>query len=553
MATLLDSLGYNTYILKTIKSVTECKKIIVYNKKSFRGDYNYSRINLYNLTDIFYRSLYNKISGNYDPRCLPIVRDLSDPLLFREIPFEYNCENTTTNGFDVIIYIADDGSPAGYTEFLNVQGRISQTIKIYLNFNIESYNIELKLNNYLYKIKDLLPNNFIGNELNKFAKSSDIKDKIDRLPKNQWYTNHLTSFLSSNNKSNIALGDRALLYTGDLFKINFSKNSNIFIGEEYSYYQIGYYGSDVVLYSWIYLQDGSELYYKITSLLTQMVYKYTHQVGDTIVDTVGKYDPKETKQELIYCAGKYLVFNITYTTYSKVVLFDTTNDSWVNTKGPNPIVDPLDRKMIINELPKSSTIQSYSTALELFPSLSDIYFNLHEYINITKKLEILKKYGDWFFIRYKNELENKNFYIATCSSQTIYMTFEEYQNCIIINNNTILIKTSDTYYTMYYGNKRKEYWTEKARCLNNNSILHDISLRNGIIYMSSDVEESKYLEFYNKSEVAIIYLNDLLYNTLLDSFRHQPLYAPYRVPSRIIGALGGLIFYINQDNNLNYL
>ena len=399
----------------------------------------------------------------------------------------------------------------------------------------------------------MLPCNFIGNELSQFSESTNIKDRIDKMPKNQWYTNNMTSFLSSNNKSNIALGDSALLCTGDFFKINFSKNANIFTGEEYNHYQIGYYGSDVVLYSWIYLQDESELYYKITSLLTQRDYKYTHQVGDTIVDAVGKYDPKEVSQELIYCAGKYLVFRITYSTYSKIVLFDTTNDSWVNTKEPNPIVDPLDRKMTINELPKSSIIQSYSVALELFPSLSDVYFNLREYIERVGKLDILRKYGDWFFIKYRMELENKDFYLATCTSQTIYMTYEEYQNCIVINDNTLLIKTSDTYYTIYYGNRQKEYWTEKARCVKNNSTLHEISLRGGTIYMSSDTEEPEYFEFYNKSEVAIVYSNDLLYNTVLNSFRHQPLYAPYTIPSRIIGALGGLIFYINQNNNLNYI
>ena len=102
MATLLDNLGYNTYILKTIKSVTECKKIIVYNKKSFRGDNNYSRINLYNLTDIFYRVLCNiNTSSGYDSRCLPLERDLPDPLLFREVPFEYVCGNTTTPEINV--------------------------------------------------------------------------------------------------------------------------------------------------------------------------------------------------------------------------------------------------------------------------------------------------------------------------------------------------------------------------------------------------------------------------------------------------------------------
>lgn len=538
MATLIDNLGYNTYILKTIRSITECEKIIVYNKNSFIGDQNYSRLNLYNLTDIFFDVLYNRNTGNYDSRCCMMTRELVDRSEATEVPFKYTCNNPNTpGGFNIIIYVTKDNTPAGYTEFLNIQGKISEVIWIYLKFNVELYNIDLKLSNSLYKQKDSLPKNFIGSSLGQFSKSCDVKDKISKAPRDSWYTNHLTSFLNPRNKSSIALGDRTLLWNGIFSKIGFLKDSNVFAGEEYTNYQIGYYGLDIVLYSWTYLNDEVGLYYRITSLITQEDYRYTHQVGDTIIDVVSGYKNGMT---LLYCAGKYLVFEISHITYTEVVLFDTASEKWVETKESRVIVDPFDSKMEIREFPK---IQSPKTAVELLPGLSNVYLNISNFIERNGVLEVFRKYGDWFFIK------EGNFCIATCMSYSVYMTMEEYRNCIILNDNTLLLKTNDDYYTIYCGNRQKEYWTENARSIKDGVSMITIPLGSGYV----EICENGDPEIYRLSEVSIVTKDDLLYNTILDSFRHQSLYAPYKVPSRIIGAFGGVVFYINQNNNLNYI
>ena len=552
METLLDNLGYNTYVLKTIRSVTECKKILLYNRNSFIStDYYsiyYGKLNLYNLEDIFFELLYDRNNNTPRPPCIILQRDFSDPLDASNIPFEYNCSQNPI-GFNIIIYIDENNSPCGYTEFLNTQGRISKFVKIFLKFNVSIDGIDIKLDNYLYRIKDSLPDNFIGSGLNQFPSSLNVIEEENKLFKDQRYTSHLSSFLEKNNKSSIALCDRSFLPTKTITKISFLKDYNIFSGEEYTNFQIGYYGLDIVLYSWIYLNDDIGYYYRITSLITYEDYKYTHRTVDSIVDSISVYDPNEISKELLYCAGKYLVFKITFNTYSKMALFDTTIDSWVDLKESYFIVDPLDPSAVISELPKPSLIQSYKAALELLPSLTDIFLDVKEYIERPQNLEVLKKFGDWIFIK-----DSNNIHIASCSYYSVYMTKEEYDSSIVINNNSILIDTNDSYYTIYYGDRRKTYLTEKVRCIKYGSSIHQSSLRGKIIEMSNDSLESEYLEYYKKSEIGIIYKDDLIYNTVLNSYRHQPVYSPYKVPSKIIGAIGGIIFYINSNNNnINYI
>ena len=80
----------------------------------------------------------------------------------------------------------------------------------------------------------------------------------------------------------------------------------------------------------------------------------------------------------------------------------------------------------------------------------------------------------------------------------------------------------------------------------------DLEVRPGVRIRFSSTQPRQYLDLYRKSEIAIVHKSELVFNSILDSFRHQPLYT-YQVPKRIIGGLGNLIFYINQQNNINYL
>lgn len=533
-----SNLGYNTYVLRAIKDVTECSRILVYNSSSFIGNQNYSRLNLYNLEDIFFNLLYNSDTRTYNSKCLVLDKT--------EDYFEYDCNNTVTPGFNIIIYLTPNDTPAGYTEFLNPQGRISDIdiVRIYLKFKVEIGEISIELNNSLYRVKNRLGSGLMGKELWQFSPSDSIATKISKVKKDQKYTSHLTAFLDANNKSSVFLCDRTLGPENNMVVLDFLKDIDIFGGEEYTNFQIGYYKDDIVLYAWTYIDDGVGYYYRITSLLNQVDYKYTRLSGTEYVDTIGKYNSSEVSKDLLYCSGKYLVFRINYRgTYNIIALFDTSCDKWVDLESTNPIVDPLDKTSKIYELPKPNAIQSYDTAIELIPSLANTYLDLKEFIKTERSLAIIKKTGDWFFIKWGNLC------IATCMSYSVVMTQEEYTKSIVLNDNSLLLDY-DTYYLLYHGVRKKEYYTEKARSVMSGSSLVD-STELGI-KVCRDSDYLKYEDYYKKSEIAIIKKTDVVYNTILNSFRRQPLYT-YEVPSNIIGAIGSIIFYINQYNNINYI
>ena len=279
-------------------------------------------------------------------------------------------------------------------------------------------------------------------------------------------------------------------------------------------------------------------------------YKHT-ELGDggVVIDAIRKYDENnEVSKELLYCSGKYLVFKINFRGSGRnsiVALFDTSDDSWVKSSSskPNLLVDVLDRNSVVYELPRGNEIQNYETALNLLPSLANTYHDIRDDIQRTRSLNIVKKAGDWFFIKSGN-----NKYIATCLSFSVTMTEDEFNTCIVINNNTVLIDEGE-YYFMYHGVKNKEYTTEKAR-LTQNNILEEYNLGSGTIEVCNDDNKIEYIEYYKKSEIAVIQKNDELYNTILDSYRRRPLYTT-NIPT-IVGALGSIIFYID-NNRINYI
>ena len=210
-----NNLGYTTHILSTIKSVTECKRILVYNRNSFINDPNYSRLTLYNINEIFNNVLINSsnMSNNgYNNNCLLINRRIDDEEDMSNNPFPYVCNNLRTpNGFNIIIYLSNvDSSPVGYTEFVNTQGRISDLIDIYLKFDINGINLEILISNSLYKIEDTLTKDFIGTELNKYTSNFVIESDINNTLKDSKYTTHLSSYFNINCKDNIYLNDRFL-------------------------------------------------------------------------------------------------------------------------------------------------------------------------------------------------------------------------------------------------------------------------------------------------------------------------------------------------------
>jgi len=538
-----DNLGYTTHVLSTIKSITECRRILVYNRNSFVSNQNYSRLTLYNINEIFYNVLVdesNTSNYGFNDNCLLIERRIDDEEDITNNPFPYICSNLRTpNGFNIIIYLSNiDSSPVGYTEFVNTQGRISEGINIYLKFNIKGIELELHILNSLYKIKDTLTKNFIGTELNKYTSNFIIKNDIKKILKDSKYTTHLSAFLNKKSKDNIYLNDRFLDSDKNLIKLDLKNNYDFGLSIEFEKQQATYYRDDIVIYSWKIVNN--QIRYQIVSAINGQSY-----IQGDFYDTIDFYDSKVLSQNVLYCAGKYIVVKLVYRNTTKIKLFDTDNINWVETAEDNIIIDPFDREAEIYKLPRSVSIQSLDTAYFLFPDLVNIYLNLGNYINTYRELEIFRKIGDWIII--KNKKNGKNFYIVTNMFSVIYMTEDDYNNMIVINNTTFLIK-EENYYIIYYGIRKKTYYTEKARSLNTGVGL--IAGPNGILICNDD-EAENYIEIYNKKEVDIVFKDSDLLSSIFNQFRKRPL-SKLTVPSNIVCAIGGIIYY-RENNKLSYI
>lgn len=535
-----DNLGYTTRVLSTIKSITECKKILVYNRNNFANDpdSNYVRLTLYNLEQIYNDVLV--VGSGYDDRCCEITREIVDKEDITNNPFHYDCSNINTpNGFNIIIYLSNvDDSPVGFTEFINTQGRVSENIDIYLKFNINGLILDLHMSNELYSKRSLMTGDFLGTELNKYTSNFVIDKDIKNILKDSKYTTHLSSYLCENNKNNIYLNDRILNSDKEIIKLNLKNNYDFGLGPEFEKQQLTYYRDDIVVYSW--KMNGNEVKYQIVSAISGNSYIY-----DEFADTIHVLDSKVKKQEVLYCAGKYIVIKITYRNKTRIRLFDTENMCWVDTKEDNVIVDPFDREAEIYELPRSVSISTKDSAYFLLPELVNVYLDLGDYISTYSELEVFRKIGDWIII--KNRRPGKDFYIATNMFSVIYMTKDDYDNMIVINNSTLLLK-ENTYYVVYYGVRKKTYYTERARSLSTGI---GLTANENNIQLCNDDELEYYTELYNKKEICIVIKDSDLFSSIFDQFRKRPV-SKLIVPSNIVGAIGGIIYY-KENNKLSYI
>lgn len=543
------NLGYTTHVLGTIRSVTECRRILVYNRNSFYNDGRYRRLTLYNLIEIYNNVLVdrsNPITG-YNENCCVINRSIVDEEDMTNNPFSYDCHNVNTpHGFNIIIYlnyVNDLLSPVGFTEFVNTQGRISERIDIYLKFNVTSIQLELRISNSLYGIRDTLTKNFIGTALNEYTSNFKIDDDIKRVSKDSKYITHLSAYLNKLGKNNIYLNDRFLNSNKNLIKLDLIENFDFGLYTVFNERQLTYYGDDIVVYSWKYNENNQTLYQVVSA-----TDGHSYLENNEMYGTVSNFDAGVTSQKVLYCAGKYIVFKVEYRNYNtKIKLFDTEEKTWVETIEDNVIIDPFDKEAEIIELPKSDLIQDLDSAYFLLPSLVNIHLNLKEYIRISRGLEVVRKIGDWFII--KNKSNGKTFYIVTNMFSSIYMTEEEYKNMIIINSSSLLLKENE-YYIVYYGVRNKTYYTEKARSLKTNIGL--TTEPNGGYLICNDDEAENYIDIYNRKEVDIVFKNSDLTSSIFNQFRRRPL-KKYTVPPDIIGAIGGIIYYKENNNKLNYL
>lgn len=457
--------GYKTHVSCLAESVINSKKIVL-----FRRDKNYGAyyINIGNLAEIYRKlTIYSAITRTEAEGT--------------EIPAHFECNNIE---FDVIIYLDEGEVPVGFTEFHTIQGYLGKTINIYINHTIRNININIDIVNSL---ENLPERSFIGYEELDYTSMNLAKSEIKRIPKYSKYTNNLLS-------GNIYLGYGYLDKEHNLRKL--PKLSIEDINEELDNTSIGYYNEKFTLYIWDNLNR-----YTIIPLegddgdISGSIEDYTE------INSFGEEKQREVK--ILYGAGKYFVCRIESGVGNiRTILFDIEEGKFIDFKRGSSIVDPWDNK---HKIISFEPIDDYKSIVKIIPELSSTSFDIEKFIKEHSfeytSLRLERKYGNLFCFEYIDAYNNKSYIISNIYF-CIVLSEDDYNNCVFINENTVLVDKGRNY-ELY--NVRGKYTFRKS------------------------------------SEI---------YNTPLNNYRKSYL-RNTNIPN-IVGACSGLVFY-EKDNNINYL
>ena len=526
-------LGYNTYILGTASSILNCLGIVVYNKSDLPEDTE--KLSLYNI-ELIYRDIINSgISTTL------IRTNASDS-------FKYIANG---RGFNTIIYLSNaDNSPIGYTEFLSIQGK-ERNINITLDFNSKiSGDSTVDLVNSLSQLRNntTIERVFTGNKLYDYPTIKTIKEEVEEaIINNPNYTTHLSSIIKSKNNQNIYL-KYGILNGENLIKLDFSKNINIDpFGFGFQRFQLGYYKTDIVIYSW------KDLDYSIYSTIKRnrfdnpISYINTSS-GHTLIP---KYTNSEDVRQVInYFAGKYAVIKLSGS-INKILLYDIEKQNWVNLEN-DFIIDQLDINSRIIELP---TILTYDNISKYLPEIDSIYLDLKDYVNVNS-IKFYGKIGDWIIIN----RDRDDLIVYTNMSKTIYLRSDEIP--IIINEDILMIHTKENnldYYTIY--NNPGTYYSEKARTILEDTTTNSITYKPeykysenlNIMFCTNGFNDELYKNYYETEKILVVHSSESLINSYFSSFRKNNLPNNSTKIPEIIGSIGGLLYYISNNKYLNYL
>lgn len=526
METSANYLGYNTYILGTTKNVVDCLRIILYNKSEAGVD----KISLYNITTVF----EDVLGGG---KCVDLRRENSGT------PFEYDSRGDDISGFDVIIYInVSDGSPIGYTEFLNIQGS-ERNISISLAFELKvSENSEILIINSLSQLIGTSTNqrNFVGSELWEYTGSGKVLDEIK--PGKPKYTTHLRNLMSGKSKDSIYLDNGVITPDMRFVRLNISRGIDVNPYKiSWSRNQLGYYGKDIVLYSW------SGLKYSMYSVTDRNKFGNPLVYTESVVGyhEIPKYSDTSTGQEIIYFSGKYAVLQVG----SEYKLFDIFLRKWIEFQDQNFILDQWDVRGKITEVPK---ILNYGNVFSVLPEITNVYLDLEKHSS-RYSIVIVRKIGSWFVLRQKIS-NTKSILVYTNLTNTIYTADTEDDRPIILNDRVALGRGSadgDDYYIVY-SEQFGTWYTEMAReILGSGKLEIDRELGIMICKTASSKEDDAQRSLYTSGRLEIIHRSDNIVDTYLEKYRRNVIQKNPTVP-KIIGALGGLVFYIDE-NYLNYI
>lgn len=461
MAISNNTLGYNTYILGTVKNVVTCSEIILYNNSKVSTE----KISLYNINTV-YREVLS--SENY----MRLTRDNENN------PFEYK-SSENFNGFNVIIYLSNsDNSPTGYTEFLNIQGE-ELNINIYIKFSSNiGEGIELILTNSLSQLRSNTTSNkyFIGENLNQYVSCQEVLNNIENSESYSKYTTHVSSIKKDGDLENIIF-DFGILKGSTMYKNNILGNLNIDPFEiGFNNYQIGYFGNDIVVYEW-----DDKLRYNIFSL--SRVNKFGNPISlinnvsigyDFIPETIGNYNISKINR---FSSGLAFITddignNLTYSLLNSGIIEE----------GNDLFIDELDPKGHYTILP---LVLTTSNIYDYCPEISSSFLDLEE-VNKQGFISLVRKIGSWIILKQRRS-GGKNILIYSNNSMNLYVDEME-DEVLIINDQIIAIKTiiekeNKEYYSIYPSTG--QYYSEKVKTLISSSgkLTYDEDLG---IYINND-------------------------------------------------------------------
>lgn len=527
--------GSQTQLLGSAATASSSKKIVLFNQSLLS-----TKISLYGMKN--YYSTVILSSPHLD-----LVRTEKDT-------FEYNFKNGKINGFDLIVYLQADNTPIGFTEFNNVQGlsrNISIQIKITTTSDDSLGTVVDGCNLSQLKVTDLSLI-LLGEEDYEYTSSKKVFANIP-APKTS-YTVHVEDL--ERNKT-IITSSNGIISSG-FYHCNVLKNKNYDPhGIGFTNYSFCKNGSDIVLLEWV--DDKYSIYSMTMANLFGNPRAYTRDNLD--ISTKGKVTPigstsgqdihtksagfcvvpsfsDNAAQKIISCSGRYILVDVN----GESRIYDVINDRFIESEG----------ELVVNERSFKTGLTRLEAGWDNFvlacPELLNLYIDVSQLF--VKNLKIYRRIGSWFILQY-NYSTSSDLYICASPTSSIYLTKDDLDKLIILNDNVILLK-EDIYYVMYYGYE-KTYYSERARNIVESGNLSKDEVNGKIILFNSNGSyDDLYREYYEEGNILIIEKKEELFTTIFNKFRKNSYPVDIIGIPDIIGGCEGLLFYKN-GKTINYL
>jgi len=510
-------LSYHTYVSESVIGVENCSKIAFF-------DYNSLTDNDLSLSTGTIKECFEYLKEN----SLCVISEKTDDFFLYDSKY---------GGFNTLIYLSENEKPQGYTTYSNIQGS-KNDVKVKLSFEINYKTLDnCKIVNSLTEI---IRNNdnrdFTGDELYNFT---GLKVAIESLPQaenNFRYTSYLNSVLNSPDRSKcISLGNNFVFKEENIVNyVGFNLLNNIVLDEKltgFDQFQVGFYNSDVVLYSWCKNEEQNEWRYYIRSILK------TNKYGIPIIYTKsynGYFVIKEEGvdkeiEDIVFCANKYIICKIK--NEDDFAIFDSTINKWLDKKENfNTIInsEAMTNDVICyvpNKIKQIKDINNY------IPDLLNTKIITEKYL-AKNTVELIRRIDNWFILKEYDFFTGNYKYLFANHKNSICVTEDEVIfNKVHVLNSQVLIVDDENKYT-FYG-------------LDDNTELDTV-------YYSNKAKQVFKISEEEKGNIVEVKKDSLIKDGILEKFRRNMYPENLSSLPEILCSFCGLIFY-REDNLLKVL